>query len=670
MDSLLKNIIIPPHLKGLFGFRAVSENSKTSAVSIFAASPDNKEEVCLLYLQVLPELQGNGLVQQLLQYAEQYLYRQGIRSIRVKCCGSQEKLELLYDFLTEEGFFPQLLMGSLLQYPLQSWLKSPFFQKTAGLREQLSSVITIPDWNDSRLQKFLQTHPEVCIPEECYDGRHCQFYLEKNQIQAILCAEQVSEKLLFLYNLYFSADCQKQIALTTLMAAFIQHAQRTLPFDTTLVLQNRISSLTHGLIDQFELPEKKYILQEYISPLTENVEEPSSHGFFFGRFTPTVSTEPAAAPSLLFPESDIIVQQCLSRTTALLPNTFLRNQNKISGWQKELNAWLQELGRNPIPMQRELLPQLFQKPRTTPKKNPPSIVADMLLPGAAHAAERESLHYFIFSDEPQVFAALLPKYLRNRFINNELIVIGGRNEKNEVLSYAVFSEQSTPKKTFLLEYIFVSKEHRRAHFGKDLLRFSAKIFAQIGSSGITAKQAGTAEQVAGLHDFLKKSGFLPVSMSARILAYSLSQLYHSEFMHLTESLKNDLPRVQHISDRGNFHLRRFAAEALKYNIPFDLMHFNTSYSQFFFRQGDIRSAVFTEQPAPNLLTITDSLFENNSAHVRIAMLDAIFNKAKHHMQEDATLVLRLDRSWNIQALQTLLGNGTAELKLFEYIMPL
>ncbi|MDO4531649.1 MAG: GNAT family N-acetyltransferase [Bacillota bacterium] len=667
MDTLIKNISIPPQLKGICALRAVSETGRTAAVAIFAASPIHKEEMHLIHLQVLPECRGQGLTQQLLRYAEHYFYGQGVRSIRVKCCGSQEKLEPLYDFLMEEGFLPHFLLGRLLQYRLTDWLQSPFFGKTAFMRDRTPSVVTISDWNDIRLQKFLREHPDFSLPEETYDGKHCHFYLERNQIQAVLCAEQISENLLFLYDLYFAEGCQNQTALITLLAAFTQHAQRVLPADARLVLQNRIASLTRGLMDQFGLPEAKYIVQEYVYILSGEVQEPPADGYFFGRFTPAVSAAGAEAASLLCADLEPASLQCMQSAAALLPNTFLHTRSNASTWQEEMNTWLKQLGREPLPAQQAIPTQLFNAQQAQPKNLPPSIIADMVLPGAI--SQKNALHYFIFSDEPEAFAGLLPKYLRSRFLRGELIVIGGRNQKNEVLSYAVFSEQNTPKKTFLMEYIYVSPDHRNHNYGRELLRFAAKAFSQIGSKGISAKQAGTAEQVAGIHTFLKKAGFHPVAMSARILAYSLSELHRSEFLRLTESMKGNLPKVEHISDRSNFHLRRFAAEAMKHNVPFDLLHFNTMYSRFFFRQGDIRSAIFTEQASPKLLTITDSWFENNAAQVRIALLEAILNEASHRMQEDATMVLRLDRSWNIQALQSLLGSGTAELRLFEYIMP-
>ena len=159
-------------------------------------------------------------------------------------------------------------------------------------------------------------------------------------------------------------------------------------------------------------------------------------------------------------------------------------------------------------------------------------------------------------------------------------------------------------------------------------------------------------------------------MSARIAIYYLQDLRESRLMEMTPEQKRLLPKVEMITNQEDFRLIEFTKECREHGFVFDRSRYDTDFTRFYLEGQRIRGVISMEQSSGNLLLMLDTYIARDcrSQYVQPALLLAAINEAKKRLREDAMLILQLYDGWNMQALETLLGQGDSSLRLCEYVM--
>lgn len=672
LQALAKN-------EGIHILRAIAEDGQTAIAGVFKESPIPGEGVYLLHIYVRPAFRGRDMIHRFHQHTEQYFSARGADHFLVRCCGNETKLECIYDLLVKEAFVPLIVQGSIMRYRLSDWLESAFMEKAALMEQHLRNVQTIEDWDDPRLQTFLQSG--AALPRHCFDPGSCQFYMVDGQIKAALCAERVGEKLLFFYDLIFSENCPRQVAFISLLASFIQKAQRTMPADSELVVQSDLAGIQAGLKAQFGIPEASYLSQEYFYRFGRKkygsktpVETSDWH---YERVDPSdADAESGAVDTLpLYFGLDEQIIACMKRPSGMA-STFLgrtrqrmETEEDIRDWRQELNAWWESIGREPFDADKDLPFDAYLE-----REIPPQHSTSLPAAGSPETVQIpvQDIRYACITQDMDVFPRILPAHLHRRSAPDERIILAGYSPDGTVLSCGVFSLQDSPPKTIFLEYIYVAPEQRRMGLGSALLAHARELFAGIGLRGITTKQAADPQTTERNHLFFKSAGFQPVSLSTTVVAYYLQSLYHTAIMSMTEAQKAQMPAAEQIPNRGDPRLKQMVYHSRKQGVPLDGRHIDLQFSRFHIKDGVIRAALLMERTAEHVLACRDLWFSPgyDTPYIRAALLEAMLSDAKKRMRDDSLLLLQYDQNWNLEKVDALLGQGEAYQQLCEYVMPI
>lgn len=690
IDRELEKLKILAGARGNHVLEAVSDQGETIAAALFADSPVDSREKVLLHVYVQPDYRGLEPEADLLRYAEGYFARQGVTTFRAKCCGNVRKLEDMYGLMLQQGFVPLVVQGRMMGYRLSDWLGSPFGKKMPLMRQYMAQTETIDRWEDPRLQDFLKRE-NLALPESCYDPRFCRFYTANGKIEAALCAEQTDQSLLYFYGLHFSQSCQKQLALLALLASFVTEAARLMPPDTMVVMQNSISSVCKGVADQFGTPDTDDLVQEYCYHLgSKEYANPETTLWTFRTMAPDEGgdTEDVANGLPLYDGLSDEVRKCLRGRAGMVPETLtlmrkeLRRPEESRSWRQELSDWEEQLGKDPLPPEKALHFDAYLHPQeeivhteAEPEPEPgpePEFEPEEDEDEEQERKPAEMLEYIQLPAKTQSVAAILPEFLRERYLQGAVLVLGGRNKEGKLRSFAAFSEQKLPVKTVRLEHIYVDAAQRGQGLGTELLSYARKRLAGAGLRGIAAKQAGSALQVERLHRFLKQAGFRPVTTTGTISVYYLQDLYDTVLMSLIRNQFSKMPRAEEIAERGDFRLRQLMMDSRQNGFVFDRMRFDPGFSRFYVKDGVIRAAICVEQEAENVLIYKGAWYAPgyDTPYVRVALLAGMLEAARRRLREDGVLVMQYDESAQYEYGLELLGRGAEELHMCEYVAAL
>lgn len=673
-------------------FGAVSPEGEIVAAALFTQSPADENERLLLHVYVKPKWRGQGMAGRLLQYAQQYFRELGVHSLRVKCCGSVDGLEDTYDFLTGIGFAPLVLQGHLFRYRLSDCLNSRFAEQFGLSENEQENVRVIESWDDALLQSFIQEENGMVLSKDGVDLQFSRFYVSEGRIQGALCAERLGENLLFLHKIYMTSDVSPQKAIPPMLAAFLTGAGKAMPEDAILMIQSELYASYHGICGLFGVPDEEYFIQEYAAAIGETVQESSGQKqsdlsrkqpWQWKKLDKTEAVDSFPGGEIGLPpvsELDDAAVRCMNADSYWIPGMTLQIRRKRERLEKkptehhrtELNAWLELLGRETLSPQKALsFAGLLLERKPVSETDLPDTDTMSEVEQESIVIQPDGLDFFLFSEKPESFAAVLPEYLQTRCLQGELILIGAKKEPEEVLAYAAFTRQAAPKATVMLEYLLVGEQYRRQGIGRRLLEFAQDVLHRAGVRGISAKTAGTVQQLAGTHDFLKKAGFRPVTMSGRIALYYLQDLYDTTMMNLTEGQLARLPEVQEISDRNDYRLKSFMQRSAQKGFSFDRNRFDSRFTRFYTEGGEIRGVVSMERTADHVLFLRDYYMEKGygTPFVQAALLESALHEARLCMGDDTILVLQIYRGWSWDMIHTLLGQGETQLHLHEYIMP-
>ena len=115
----------------------------------------------------------------------------------------------------------------------------------------------------------------------------------------------------------------------------------------------------------------------------------------------------------------------------------------------------------------------------------------------------------------------------------------------------------------------------------------------------------------------------------------------------------------------------FAKECREHGFLFEHSRYDTEFTRFYIEGARIRGVISMEQSTGNLLMMLDTYIAGDckTRYVQPALLLAALDEAKKRMRDDAMLILQLYDGWNLEALETLIGQGDSTLQLCEYVMP-
>ena len=138
--------------------------------------------------------------------------------------------------------------------------------------------------------------------------------------------------------------------------------------------------------------------------------------------------------------------------------------------------------------------------------------------------------------------AELPKNLFPAQRNDKArrIVIAGYEEE-ELVSYALFSEDLHEKQSIWLDHFQTMEGFREQGKAGELLNYCAEFFRDKGASAILCRIIIDVEQAAEFHGYFTKRDYIPLTLTGRLLDYQLSDMVAPGVFQLLEKKREKLP---------------------------------------------------------------------------------------------------------------------------------
>ncbi|MGN0337144.1 MAG: GNAT family N-acetyltransferase [Lachnospiraceae bacterium] len=681
--SIFPKALSPILTNGGKVYGAWTKEKQIVAAALLVPSPAAPTETSLLDLCVERSFRGQGVARTMMQNLAAALASEGKKTIRVRCMGEMNQVTEIYELLLSAGFVPCLLTGRLLSWQMMDWMDSP-------LAEQIKEIPTDHICDAKALTEKMR---EALVSRSGdFDPELSRFYIVEEKLAGAVYVRRVNEHAVIAYRTYLAENVPFRKVYVSLLTSLFQQLRRILDEDDMVSVISSSSQEEHVLRKLFDEPDSESFVQEYVRRLAD--QEPEIPCRVFGQhgdtahekenecltfgwltdhagLTEASEQEDFSGAWALYEQEQPELEDCLQQKEFLYPCRKVTDEPSL---RAELNEWLPLTRRDPLPPEKELPFAAFQEQllmdaqaEAESRKRLQLEDGDLEAPVCA-----EKLCYFVFPSDASGHALLermLPDFLLRS--KKDHIVLGAKDEKDVIYGFASFYRQPSPQKTLMLEYLFVSERHRGHGIASRLLRFAKEVFFGAGMRGITTKQAGEGEKLLRTHEFLKRSGFAPITLSARIAIYYLQDLRESRLMEMTPEQKRLLPKVEPITNREDFRLIEFTKECREHGFVFDRSRYDTDFTRFYLEGQRIRGVISMEQSTGNLLLMLDTYIARDcrSQYVQPALLLAAINEAKKRLREDAMLILQLYDGWNMQALETLLGQGDSSLRLCEYVMP-
>ena len=681
--SIFPKVLSPILTNGGKVYGAWTKEKEVVAVALLVPSPAAPTEICLQDLCVERSFRGQGIARTTLQNLAAALAAEGKQTMRVRCMGEMNQVTEIYDLLLSAGFVPCLLTGRLLSWQMMDWLDSPLAERIKEIpTDHICDTKTLPE----KMREALVSRAGD------FDPDLSRFYVVEEKLAGAVYVKRVNEHAVIAYRTYLAENVPFRKVYVSLLTSLFQQLRRILDEDDMVSVISSSTQEEHVLRKLFDEPDNESFVQEYVRRLTD--QEPEIFCRVFGQHGDTAHakenecltfgwlTDHAGLTEVsehadfsgawaLYEQEEPELEACLQQKEFLYPCRKVTDEPSL---RAELNEWLPLTRRDPLPPEKELPFAAFQE--------------QLLMDAQAEAESRERLQsegeeqeapvcaetlcYFVFPNDSSGHALLermLPDFLLRS--KKEHIVLGAKDEKDVIYGFASFYRQPSPQKTLMLEYLFVSERHRGRGIASRLLRFAKEVFSGAGMRGITTKHAGGGEKLLRTHEFFIRRGFAPITLSARLAIYYLQDLRESRLMEMTPEQKRLLPKVEPITNREDFRLIEFTKECREHGFVFDRSRYDTDFTRFYLEGQRIRGVISMEQSTGNLLLMLDTYIARDcrSQYVQPALLLAAINEAKRRLREDAMLILQLYDGWNMQALETLLGQGDSSLRLCEYVMP-
>ena len=662
-------------------YGAWTSGKQMIAAAVCAQIPGRADEVMVPDLCVDVSYRSQGVARALIQNLAADLAADGKHMMRMRCTGSVNQLAGVYELLIGAGMIPTLLTGRIMNWQMMDWSDSP-------LTRQMKTTPVPTDFicNAQGLTEHMRA--ELAERAGDYDPDLSRFYIIDEKLLGALCVRRIGADpdgetdAVVAYRTYVSPARTFLKVYVPLITSLYQELKKVLPEEASVSVVSSDEAQERALRRLFDEPDSESLVQEYVRVLqdgerpliwqegrTSQEQEKLSFGWLEDAQTqihPSADARFQGAGALYTQEAPE-TENYIMQPEFLLPYAKVADEDAL---RRECNEWLSMLRRETWPADKKLPFAAYQEQLDRLAEEQASAKQAQDDPVKKNVTvDEKKLTYFLFPEHDAQTQRLLPEYLLRA--HNGHRIIAGRDESGTLYGYAAFYRQNSPQKTWMLEYLYVAEAYRGHGIGGHLLRFAKEVFAEAGYRGITAKQAGEGERLLHIHEFLKRQGFVPVTLSAHTLIYYLQDLYESRLMLLTSKQREQLPEVVRIENRDDYRLADFAKECRAHGFHFELSHYDTEYTWFYLEQNRIRGVMGMEQAADNLLMMIDTYIAQDvsSHYVQPALLLAVLRQAKKHMREDAMLILQLYDGWNLQALEKLLGESEQSLRLCEYVMP-
>lgn len=661
-------------------YGAWTPEKRLIAAAICAQIPGRADEVTVPDLCVDESYRSQGVARALIQNLAADLSAEGAQTLRMRCMGSANQLTGVYELLISAGMVPTLLTGRIMNWQMMDWSDSP-------LTQQMKTTPVPTDFICDA--QGLTEHMRTTLTERAgdYDPDLSRFYIIDGKLMGALCVRRIGAAAdgetdaVVVYRTYVSPALAFLKVYVPMIASLYQELKKVLPEEAAVSVASSDHAQERALRRMFDEPDSESLVQEYERVLRDGegtvtwqagVTPQEQETIIFGWLDDAQADIQPAADAQFQGAGALYAQETPETDNYIMQPEFLRSCANVTDedtLRREWNEWLTMLRRETWPADKKLPFAAYQEQLDRLAATQAAEQAQTAPEKKAVTVDENRLTYFLFPEQDAQITQLLPDYLLRAHRGHR--IAAARDESGVLYGYAAFYRQNSPQKTWMLEYLYVGAEYRGHGIGGHLLRFAKEVFSEAGYRGITAKQAGSGEHLLRMHEFLKYQGFVPVTLSAHTMLYYLQDLAESHLMRLNQTQSRQLPAVVRIENRDDYRLLEFAKECRANGFRFEMSHYDTEYTWFYVEQNRIRGVMGMEQAADNMLMMIDTYIARDVAshYVQPALLLAVLNRARKHMRDDAVLILQLYDGWNLQAMETLLGESEQSLRLCEYVMP-
>lgn len=181
----------------------------------------------------------------------------------------------------------------------------------------------------------------------------------------------------------------------------------------------------------------------------------------------------------------------------------------------------------------------------------------------------------------------------------ELFMFAGF-EAEVLTGYALFSRAPGSESDAFLEYLYTVPGLREQGRCDALLRYSASCLVPCGVVDILSRVVLSPEHALEYHEFMTKRGFLPLSVTVRLLRYRLHELRETGVIDFVLENQAALPAIQTLQEVGDKALDVLLARQHSTGFTFDRERCDGAYSRFWLEKDEIHAALIVNREGERL----------------------------------------------------------------------
>ena len=246
------------------------EGSNIVGLSVISFSDNHPDEGFLEYIFVEKAFRKKNVSLQLLEYCANLIKGQGAKCLNTKACGDKKFIKSLYALLLRARFVPVTFNGHVITYQTEDIRNGKFVEKLTGARELLPEVIKIKDRSDLRLRRFAEKTGRrgIFFNRKTYDEVFSRFYLENNEIRAMIIAKQIDPVTVFIENLYVDPGTETKFVNAVLLAEVLNEVTgRLSENESKVVIQAYDNAIYNAVVSALGNGTDDLVMQEYVRPL-------------------------------------------------------------------------------------------------------------------------------------------------------------------------------------------------------------------------------------------------------------------------------------------------------------------------------------------------------------------------------------------------------------------
>ncbi|MBO5552380.1 MAG: GNAT family N-acetyltransferase [Lachnospiraceae bacterium] len=275
-DEKLFSKTAPPYISAIVNsgsyevcVLAAVDDGELKGYGVFSHMKGSSRDIWLEYLYTEPRFREQGIASGLLEYAEGYMKKKKAAGLFCKLYVKYSEAKETASYLMKRGYLPLSRDGRLLAYRHGDMVDAGLFDLILRNRKKLPLTVKASEVSDKSIDMLLSEKAATgfSFDRNSLRDSFSRFILEGDRIVWALIAQRIGEDTLYLKEPFVAQGFGELNVYPVLLTDVINDARESFPGDFLLLLRLEDDRTYYGMMQNFNPPEREYMVQEYMKCL-------------------------------------------------------------------------------------------------------------------------------------------------------------------------------------------------------------------------------------------------------------------------------------------------------------------------------------------------------------------------------------------------------------------